>query len=341
MQFAQTDVALKRVPMLLRQSPIRPHHDGLLALADAIPAASAGLLGALYGAGAPSRVYLLVDASLRRDVAGLFDLDSIDLPATCLFDGEAAEKLAESAPWLVDMSLADVAQPGDLSFHRQFFARHWPVGTSLLIQTDAPLRALRQHLRRFVKLRLREDGQWRFFRFWDPRVLRPFLETISDDPLRLRRMTMTDDGTPLHYVFRDQDADLRVSPVPEALAQVQIMPMALSFADFDPIARSRQAERRQRIADRIQADFATELEYRPRKAIEAAVDHATRHFGGYGFRDHAHLHFFSAWTVFYGPGFESRDPTGQLEDICRSQAPEADRFRAFRKRFDSFDVRAV
>ncbi len=119
------------------------------------------------------------------------------------------------------------------------------------------------------------------------------------------------------------------------------MPMRLYFADFDPIARERATARRKRMADRICASFAAELANRPRKAVEAAVDHAVRHFGNYGFRMHAHLHFFAVWTVFYGPGFETRDPEGKLEDICCSSAPEAERFKAFRERFDSFTMKAV
>ena len=95
------------------------------------------------------------------------------------------------------------------------------------------------------------------------------------------------------------------------------------------------------MADRIIADFPKELQHRPRKAVDAAVKHAVQHFGTLGFREHAHLHFFAAWTVFYGPGFEQRDTTGRLDAICRSSNPEMTRFKAFRDRFDSFTMRAA
>ncbi|WP_243698783.1 hypothetical protein [Paracoccus alkanivorans] len=64
-------------------------------------------------------------------------------------------------------------------------------------------------------------------------------------------------------------------------------------------------------------------------------------FEAYGFRKHAHLHFFAAWSVFYGPEFEMRDTTGKLKEICRAPDPEADRFQAFRDRFDSFSMKAA
>lgn len=312
------------------------------ALAEALPDASPELLKSLYGPDAPAGVYMLVDASLRREISGLFDLDSIELPALCLFEGKAAEDSAEIAPWLVDMSIPDPEAVAGLIFHRKFFAHHWPAGTSLLIQTDAPFAAVQKHLRRFIKLPVQDDGGTRFFRFWDPRALRPFLTAIAEDAPRMRRMMMMDTGEPLHYVLRDGDAEMRLSPDADGLAATPVTPMHLRFADFDPIARARALERRRRMADRIQADFSRELEHRPRKAIEAAVEHAVQRFEAYGFRKHAYLHFFAAWTVFYGPDFEMRDPAGRLEEICRSPAaPEADRFKAFRDRFDNFSMKAA
>lgn len=170
----------------------------------------------------------------------------------------------------------------------------------------------------------------------------PYLpQWVADDAPRLRRMMMTDAGQPLNYIIRDGEADLCLSPEARRLSDLPITPMRLSFADFDPIAHARAAERRERMVDRICTSFAKELEHQPRRAVVAAVDHALRLFGGYGFRTHAHLHFFAVWTVFYGPGFEARDPAGTLQAICRSPASEAERFKAFRDRFDSFTMRAA
>ena len=89
------------------------------------------------------------------------------------------------------------------------------------------------------------------------------------------------------------------------------------------------------------ASLPGQLEHWPRKAIKAAVEHAVQRFSAYRFHKHAYLHFFAAWTVFYGPDFEKRDPTGKLEEICLSSAPEAERFKAFRDRFDNFSLKAA
>ncbi|RCW88299.1 DUF4123 domain-containing protein [Paracoccus lutimaris] len=329
--------------MLLTRSPVRndgPRPAVPPALREALPDLPAGLLAALYGPQAPSGVYMLVDATLRREVSGIFDLDGIALPSECLFNGEAALTHLESAPWIVDMSIRDPDRPTNLGFHRRFFAQHWPVGTSLLVQSDASFAQLRSHLRRFVKLRVRDDGGRRIFRFWDPRVLHPFLEVIKDDAPRLRRLARTDDGTAIRYLIRAGDQDQLYAAEAAELADTPVEPLQLRLSDFDPIARAREIKRRQRIADRIQQDFPAELSGRPRKAIDAAVEYAVNRFGGYGFREHAHLHFFAAWTVFYGPEFEMADPTGRLHEICQETGPELQRFKAFRDRFDSFEIRA-
>jgi hypothetical protein len=248
--------------MLLQQQPITAGNGKVAvptALLEAITDASPHLLARLYDPDAPAGVYMLVDGSLWRDVAGIFDLDAIDLPAQCLFEGKAAEESGETAPWLVDMSIPEPGEAGSLSFYRKFFARHWPVGTSLLIQTDASFTAVRQHLRRFTQLPVQDDGRIRFFRFWDPRVLHPFLTIIADDAPRMRRMMMTDDGQPLNYIIHDGEADICLSPDAEKLADTQVMPMRLYFADFDPIARARALERRKRMTPHHSSNTVIQL----------------------------------------------------------------------------------
>lgn len=46
----------------------------------------------------------------------------------------------------------------------------------------------------------------------------------------------------------------------------------------------------------------------------------------------------AAWSVFYGVGFERGDPSGELEAILRSDKAEKERFKAFRARFDRFEM---
>lgn len=51
------------------------------------------------------RTYLIIDPNLRKAVTGVFDLDTVDVPARSLFDGKAAEESEEVAPYLVDATV--------------------------------------------------------------------------------------------------------------------------------------------------------------------------------------------------------------------------------------------
>ena len=316
------------------------------ALQAALPDVPPALLDALYGPDAPRHAYLLVDGTLRAEVAGLFDLDVIDAPARSLFSGAAEEEAGEAGPWLVDLTIPDPETPGDIGLLRDLFERHWPAGYSLLVSTNAPFDALRRHLRRFIKRTVEDDGRLLTFRFWDPRVLTPFLDAIEEDGSRARRMTFTDEGVPLAYLLPPPEdapdaarfAGLHVAPEAR-LADESLRPLRLRYADFDVLARRRAAERRARMAERLRRDFAAELADRPEEEVQSAVDEAVRRFGSFGFRAHAHLHFFAAWSLFYGPTFETSDATGELARILRSDEPEAERFRAFRQRFETFTFR--
>ncbi|MFY1711626.1 DUF4123 domain-containing protein [Tritonibacter mobilis] len=324
-----------------------PSCNEISALCSSLPEAPAALLASLYGPSAPKHVYLLVDGTLRAEVAGLFDLDVVSANASSLFTDTVAESLGEAGPWLVDLSISNQNESGDVSLLHDFFARHWPAGYSILISTDASFDALRGHLKRFIKRPILDDGRVLTFRFWDPRILTPFLTTIQGDRSRARRMAITDEGLPIAYILPSSkvqtvDPDnlvaVRISPDADLLSE-PMRPLRLCYADFDDLARERAIQRNTRIAERLRQDFATELEGRPIEQIQLAVHHAVERFGAFGFRNHAHLHFFAAWSLFYGPAFEQSDPTRELEAILDSDAHETERFRAFRRRFETFTTK--
>ncbi|MFQ6550157.1 DUF4123 domain-containing protein [Aestuariibius sp. 2305UL40-4] len=135
----------------------------------------------LFGDPAP-RTYLVVDATLRSNVTGLFDLDTVDVPIRCLFQGAAEVQFAESAPYLIDLTRPDDAVP---DFHRDFFPNHWDKGTGILLTTDATMDELWRHLRKFTKSHS-EEGPHRFFRFWEPNVTRDYFEAVARMPSRAK-----------------------------------------------------------------------------------------------------------------------------------------------------------
>lgn len=114
-------------------------------------------------------LFVLLDAA--RDSRILEMLAGSDEPHASLYTGPEGEALAEVAPYLVRLP------PGSELLGRlleEGWGRAWGVFLTSLL----PFRELRRHFRRFL---LVEDEQGRslYFRFYDPRVLRVFLETCT------------------------------------------------------------------------------------------------------------------------------------------------------------------
>ena len=121
----------------------------------------------------PLRTYFIVDATLRKNITGVFDLDMLDVPVRCLFKGDAAETMKEAAPYLIDMTLPDGGwEDNDRvpAFHQDFFAKHWGKNTGIFIRTMASMDEIWAHFRKFTKVQVEDVNGWQFFRFWDPRV---------------------------------------------------------------------------------------------------------------------------------------------------------------------------
>ncbi|ATG48535.1 hypothetical protein CEW89_13755 [Celeribacter ethanolicus] len=157
--------------------------------------------------GPKMRTYLIVDATLRKNVIGAFDLDNVDVPVQCLFKGSAAEELKESAPYLIDMTLPDGAwDDGGLvpAFHKSFFAKHWGHNTGIFIRTTALMAEVCGHFRKFTKVQVEADRTWVFFRFWDPQVARSYFESIQGKFLKNTQWFDIRDGQQVWRVIGDQ-----------------------------------------------------------------------------------------------------------------------------------------
>jgi len=89
----------------------------------------------------------------------------------CLYSGEVKPDLAEVAPYLVRM------EP-DTEFANWVLAEGWGNHWGIFVVADADLRAVRQHLRRFLTVH-DESGKPLLFRYYDPRVLRVYLPTCN------------------------------------------------------------------------------------------------------------------------------------------------------------------
>lgn len=89
--------------------------------------------------------------------------------AVCLYDGDAADDFWDTAPYLMKVDAHLLGEVRD---------KLWPEPWGWFLQADVDLAATKHHLKRFLFVR-DQDGKELYFRFYDPRVVEPFLEFSS------------------------------------------------------------------------------------------------------------------------------------------------------------------
>jgi hypothetical protein len=119
-----------------------------------------------------SNLFAIVDTARDRR---LYDLVYTALGPMCLFAGDLAPAIRDSAPYLVPLYDADVLLE---TWRREGQGKSWGI---FLRSSKQPPR-IRRHLRRFLLAELPDDREV-LFRWWDPRVLRVYLPTCSADEL--------------------------------------------------------------------------------------------------------------------------------------------------------------
>ncbi|MGB1239833.1 MAG: DUF4123 domain-containing protein [Pseudomonadales bacterium] len=181
------------------------------------------------------RTYLLVDATRYTQIRGVFDLDLIDdCSVKCMFTGDAAEGLKHVAPYLLDITLSAQALEDDnyvSHFHQRYFDTMWGEDIGVFIRTCAPMGKVHTHLRKFTKLQI--DGQLnRFFRFWDPRVLKVFLPAVAEHYRVCGRFFQLPgfDSPSLEFLYEDHSVQ------PEATEGNLQRPILTKRAVFDSTA---------------------------------------------------------------------------------------------------------
>lgn len=154
------------------------------------------------------RLYGVVDAAQCVDLAYeakvLFGKE-----IRSLFLTEVQMPLWDVAPYLVPID--------PHSDYLEHWARRWGSSAGILLVTAADENALLVHLRRIFVVE-DEEGQEYFFRFYDPRVLRAFLPTCSEDQLEeffgpIEQFIVEDDQEETLQRFRKEGVGLVKTPL--------------------------------------------------------------------------------------------------------------------------------
>jgi hypothetical protein len=120
------------------------------------------------------RSYAILDAA--RDEKIYPALLAADCDWASLYRGDAAARMAEVAPYLVELDR-------DSQFTHWLFEEGWGNNWGIFLRSAAGLEPLRNHFRKFVMAQL-PNGRSVYFRFYDPRVLRAYLPTCTEDEVK-------------------------------------------------------------------------------------------------------------------------------------------------------------
>jgi hypothetical protein len=132
---------------------------------------SARLLKLLQGNS--QSLFATLDGARVFDLPGILSAESVQFES--LYEGGEGDELREVAPYLVALNGATVCLERLVS---DGWGRSWGV----YLSCNLPFDEVRHHLRKFLKVKT-ENGQLLYFRFYDPRVLRVFLPTCTQQQL--------------------------------------------------------------------------------------------------------------------------------------------------------------
>jgi Domain of unknown function (DUF4123)/FHA domain len=115
-------------------------------------------------------LFAILDAARDRSILPLLE-DDIDGDVQCLYDGQSAADLADYAPYLASLPVGSALLDA-------LILRGWGSSWAVYLTSREPIDTVRHHLRQFLIVQ-RADGKEAYFRFYDPRVLRIYLESLA------------------------------------------------------------------------------------------------------------------------------------------------------------------
>ena len=115
--------------------------------------------------------YAILDGASIPDL--LEQLDSLQPEYVCLYRGELDAGMDEVVPYLVQL------EPGHI-FTRWLLDKGWGEHYGVYLHTPEPIAIIRLHLRRSLRVYM-EDGSAVYFRYYDPRVFRAFMPSMTPE----------------------------------------------------------------------------------------------------------------------------------------------------------------
>ena len=143
---------------------------------------------ALFGEPLPElKCYFILDANKHKYLAP----ENFHCRIESLFQGEFAEITKDIAPYLVEVipypdDSSESELMGLFSDEGAMTRFNWHEELGVFIHSRYDFDTVLRHLRHFPVMK-DENGKWFFFRFYDPKVLRNYLEVIATSPEKLNK----------------------------------------------------------------------------------------------------------------------------------------------------------
>lgn len=164
------------------------------------------------------KVYVILDAGKVTHLISY--IEDSDCAYDCLFQGDlfqgdAAEKMREVAPYIVELDLHK-------NFTRYVFSASsmpsglWGKEAGIFIRSRLDRFNLRKHFRRFTYIQVESDKTWVFFRFWEPTMIPYFLRGTDRDNLEAffsceyELHTIDDEGKWQKITLHNRAANIRL-----------------------------------------------------------------------------------------------------------------------------------
>ena len=143
---------------------------------------------ALFGEPLPElKCYFILDANKHK----YLEPENFHCRIESLFQGEFAEITKDIAPYLVEVipypdDRSESELMGLFSDEGAMTRFNWHEELGIFIHSRYDFDTVLRHLRHFPVMK-DENGKWFFFRFYDPKVLRNYLEVIATSPEKLNK----------------------------------------------------------------------------------------------------------------------------------------------------------
>ncbi|PKF63505.1 hypothetical protein CW745_01245 [Psychromonas sp. psych-6C06] len=118
-------------------------------------------------------VYAILGGARDKQIEKIIRLGS--LKSACLIDGELSYEMAVAAPYMVRLEKNHVQT---LEILKKGWGNSW--GIFAITYSPATLIKVRQNCKKMAKVKL-PDNKTAFFRYYDPRVMRPYLPTCTSE----------------------------------------------------------------------------------------------------------------------------------------------------------------